>query len=453
MAHARWPIGNDEVARHYPKALTYAEAGAPEFNAGAALPGEPADMADGVTSPDVLLDRIERFSHPTDFGRWYRKRIEAHPRIRLLLNAPVAEILTGQGGIVATGVRTALPGGRTRDVDASRVVIAAGGLETARLLLASAGVGAAGLGNERDLVGRFYQCHLEGEIGRIAFTGKGDDARIGYERSRDGVYVRRYLWLSPEAQRAGRLAGLVLRPAHANIVDPGHRHPVLSAMYLVKNWIVPEYARKLTSLEDVARSERGSDAAFFAAHARNLVLGAPRLAAFSLDWTRRRVLARRKLPSVVLSDPRRVYPLDVNAEQEPNPDSRVTLGEERDALGQRRIRIDWRTTAADHERLAEGLRTIERALARSPSVRLDFAGVDVDAAAARRIPVGGHHVGTARMAAAPREGVCDANCELFETRGVFIAGAAAFPTSSFANPTLTILALTLRLAEHLAKSR
>jgi choline dehydrogenase-like flavoprotein len=163
-------------------------------------------------------------------------------------------------------------------------------------------------------------------------------------------------------------------------------------------------------------------------------------------------LAQRKLPSVVLIDRRATYPLDVNAEQEPNPDSRVGLGGERDALGMRRLIVDWRTTAEDHHRLAEGMRVMQRAVASSGTVRIDL-GEDLDAVAARRVPVGGHHIGTARMASDPSAGVCDANAELFGTRGVFLAGAAVFPTSGFANPTLVMLALALRLAEYLRQNR
>ena len=68
------------------------------------------------------------------------------------------------------------------------------------------------------------------------------------------------------------------------------------------------------------------------------------------------------------------------------------------------------------------------------------------------VPIGGHHIGTARMASSAREGVCDANGEVFSVPGLFIAGAAAFPTSSFANPTLTLVALSLRLANHLQRA-
>ena len=454
MRYARWPISYQDVARYYPRACDYTHSGPAVFEAGEALPGEPAPMVGGIKSPDVVLNRIERFSHPTHFGVEYRPQLEGNPRIRLYLNAPVEQILTGQQGAVARGVRVHLGGERRLDVRAPRVIVAAGGLEVPRILLASNAERPQGLGNERDLVGRFYQGHIEGEFGTIAFTKPARDTRIDYQVTPEGIYARRYIWLSPEAQRARQLAGIVLRPSHPNIVDPGHRHPVLSAMYIVKNYIVPEYARKLTALEyqeDVAR--QGLRLGFWAGHARNMVLGAPKLIAFSQNWTRKRVLAKRKLPSVVLRDPREIYPVDLNAEQEPNPDSRVMLGEARDANGMRRIRIDWRTTEGDHQRLAEGLRVLAAAFDGSGTAQLRFTERDYAAAAARLTPIGGHHIGTARMASGPAEGVCDSNGELFETKGVYVAGAAAFSTSSFANPTLTLIALALRLADHLKAQR
>jgi choline dehydrogenase-like flavoprotein len=222
-------------------------------------------------------------------------------------------------------------------------------------------------------------------------------------------------------------------------------------MYLVKSRIIPEYARKLTSLEDIKRLESGQSAiAFWAAHLRNMVVGAPRLLSFSADFARRRTFATRKLPSVVLHDPRDLYPLDVNAEQEPNPESRVTLGKELDPHGVARLNIAWRTTEADHRRLVEGLKVMRSAFSQSSTADLHFSDEDFEVAVSRKVPVGGHHIGTARMADTANEGVCDSNGELFGTKGVYIAGAAAFSTSSFANPTLTLIALSLRLAQHIA---
>ena len=453
MPASRWPIAHEEIARYYPRAMALAEAGALDVTAAAADPRE-ADPALPGTGGDAITERVERFSHPTDFGGWYRKRLAAAPRLRVLTNAPVDQILTADDGAVASGVRLRLPDGAKVTVAAPRVVIAAGGIETARLLLASDEARPCGLGNEHDLVGRYYQCHLEGTLGSIAFHPPAGHDRFDYFRSHDGIYCRRYLWLSPEAQRRERLANMVLRPAHPSIVDPAHRHPVLSAMYLAKNMIVPEYARKMTALEHDARAQRGgSSASFHAAHFRNVLLGAPRLAGFALDWTRRRILAQRKLPSVLLAEPGGVYPLDLNGEQEPHRDSRVMLGNEIDGAGMRRAIIDWRCTAADRARMIAGVRVIAAAVNRSGLATITLTDEEAQAWSDHPVPVGGHHIGTARMAATAADGVCDANAELFGTRGVFIAGAASFPTSSFANPTLTLLAQTLRLAEHLRSAR
>lgn len=453
MAAARWPIAYDDIARFYPRALAIAEGGAAEFDAGLADPAAPAPIVSGDVGADAVLDRIERFSHPVDFGGWFRRRLAAAPDLRVLTNAPVARVLTDDHGNAAAGVAVRL-GDRTLTIAAPRVVLATGGIETARLLLASDDTRPAGLGNERDLVGRFYQCHLEGEMGRIAFHRPAREVRMDYFRSHDGIYCRRYIWLSPKAQRRERLAGLVLRPAHSSIVDPGHRHPVLSAMYLAKSTIVPEYARKMTALEhDTRRAFGGSAARFHAAHLRNVIAGSPRLAAFALDWARRRILAERKLPSVVLTERSGVYPLDLNGEQEPHRDSRIRLGDERDPLGMRRAIVEWRTTEDDRRRMVDGIRVIARAFEGSGAATITLTEEDAERWSARPVPVGGHHIGTARMAADASMGVCDANAELFGTRGVFIAGAATFATSSFANPTLTLLAQTLRLAEHLRAHR
>ncbi len=450
LAYAKWPIGYEEVAAHYPRALEIARAGMPEFEAGAAFPGEQANMVPGQHSEDIILNRIERFSEPTDFGRHYRQRLSTHPCIRLLTGAPVEQILLSDNGTHATGVRVRLTHDRTLTVTAPRTVIATGGIETARLLLASNEVKANGIGNDRDLVGRFYQCHLEGELGQIAFHAPGAQVRMNYERSHDGIYCRRYIWLSPSAQRRDKLAGLVLRPAHANIVDPDHRDPVLSAMYLAKNFIVPEYARKMTALEQEARRARGgSSAGYYASHIRNIILGSPRLMGFAADWTRRRVLAKRKLPSVVLESKTGVYPIDINGEQEPNYGSRITLGNARDAFGMPRVHVDWRTTQGDHDRIVVGMRTIQNAFAQGSAATIHFNDEEAARWCSNPVPVGGHHIGTARMADTPETGVCDSNGEVFGTSGLFIAGAAAFPTSGFANPTLTLMALTLRLGDYL----
>ena len=450
IPNAKWPVSYDEIASYYPRALEVCRAGAPSFDAENALPGEPGALIDGVNSRDVILNRIERFSEPTHFGNAYRKRLEESKFATIVVGAAVTRIDCTDQGARCLGVTARTPHGDF-SIRAQRTVIAAGALETARLLLASNQSISCGLGNQHDLVGRYYQSHLEGEVGEIQFSAPPEDVRLDYQRTCEGVYVRRYLWLSPEAQRREQLCGLIARPYHANIVDPQHRNPVLSAMYLVKSLIVAEYSRKLTSTEQQVRAAFGGrQAALAAAHVGNVLRHPLALAHFSVDWTRRRILATRKLPSVVLRDPRNRYPLDINAEQAPNFDSRVELSDERDKLGIPMLAIRWRMTADDRDRIARGVETMRRAMATSPFVSMEVE--DLEARVSDLARVGGHHIGTARMASVPQEGVVDADCAVFGTQGLFVSGSAAFPTSGFANPTLTIVAMALRLGDHLRKS-
>jgi choline dehydrogenase-like flavoprotein len=408
-------------------------------------------MIDGLVDPDLILDRIERFSEPTHFGRAYLDRLTRSRRIQAVIHANVLEILTAADGGRVRGLEVATTTGRRLKVQARRIVLCNGALETPRLLLASKATRDSGLGNERDLVGRFYQSHLEGEIAEVRFRAPDREVRLDYDRAPNGVYCRRYIWLSPEAQRREQLGGLILRPHHPKIADPSHGNPVLSAMFLVKDLLVPEYGRKMTSTEHAARQQiKGGLTAVYAAHLANVVRGAPGLARFGVDWVRRRNLASRKLPSVVLRDRNGRYTLDVNAEQTPNPDSRVSLAQDRDALGMPRLAIDWRTTAQDRDMLARGIALIAERLNASGKAEVAFDAAGPSGAAERCTRIGGHHIGTARMADDPGAGVVNRNGEVFEVKGLYVSGAATFPTSGFANPTLTIVALALRLGDHLA---
>ena len=454
IPNARWPVGYDAVAAHYPRALEICRAGPNLFRAAEGLPGVQAPLVEGLNTEDLILDRIERFSEPTHFGRAYREQVTASKTVTVLVNAIAVEVTASEGGAAVTGVRAKTASGAEITIAARTVVVAAGALETARLLLASRSAKACGLGNEKDLVGRFYQSHLEGEVGEIQFKSPADKVRLDYERSPEGVYCRRYIWLSPAAQRREKLGGLLIRPTHVSIADPGHGNPVLSAMYIVKDLLVPEYGRRMTSTEREAAGRMGeSRGALFARHMTNVILGSPRLIAFGLNWVRKRNLAKRKLPSVVLRDARNHYMMDVNAEQTPNFDSRVYLSDQLDPVGVPRLHVDWRTTAQDRDMVARALPLIQRGFATGAAAEVTFGRRTPAEQAARLTRIGGHHIGTARMGASPAEGVVDADGQAFDCKGLYVAGASSFPTSGFANPTLVLVALALRLAQHLKDAR
>jgi choline dehydrogenase-like flavoprotein len=145
------------------------------------------------------------------------------------------------------------------------------------------------------------------------------------------------------------------------------------------------------------------------------------------------------------------FRLGIGMEQEPNPESRVTLSDEVDSMGLRRARIDWRISTTEIETVAVVAELTKRGLEDSGIAKVSL---DADVAArspdvAARMIDQNHHIGTARMGATPNEGVVDRDLRVFGTSNLYVCSSAVFPTGSSSNPTHTIIALGIRLAETL----
>lgn len=443
IAGARWPIGYDDVAPYYPAANALVEAGDFEYDARRALPGPMREMVAGFAPPSFDLDRIERFSCPTNFGARYARQLESAPNITLLLDAHAVEIAASEAGdrIEKTILRTL--DDREFTVEADHHVIAAGGIETARLMLASKSAEHPnGLGNARDLVGRNYLCHIAGTIGDLAFSGARESIWHGYDRAWDGVYCRRRMALRPEVQREKGIGNVVARLHHPRLPDPAHGRGILSAIFLAKPFISYEYSKRLHGGDSIT-------AGLMARHAFNVMREPFGTAAFLINWARRRTLAARKFPSLIVAPRNNVFSLDVHAEQVPNYDSRVMLSDRLDAFGKPQVKVDWRYKPKDLETISVALQTLKAELADWGGGSLTYDEDGIADAMLREGAYGGHHIGTARMGRNPEEGVVDADGRVFGLDNLFIASAAVFPTSSQANPTLTIVAFALRLADHL----
>jgi choline dehydrogenase-like flavoprotein len=441
IPHSGWPIRLDDLQAYYPRANQLCEAGEFAYRA-ASVPGM-RPMIEGFDSARFSTDTLERFSCPTDFGKRYGPQLE-HAAIRVIRHANLCTLPhdDARGGIGPVRVRTLA--GNQFTVDARAFVLAAGGLEVARLLLASPGRSGRGVGNAHDVVGRYYMSHLAGTIGTVDLSA----ARAvwhGYERSAEQVYCRRRLALRPETQRAMRIGNFVARLHHPRIPFPGHGNGILSALYLARPIIPREYRKRLDGDEPFSASVA-------LAHLRNVLFDMPDTARFLAHWFRYRTLAARKFPSIIVRPDDMRFSLDFHAEQVPNPDSRVTLGTQTDALGVPRLHVDWRYSAQDTATVAEALAAFSEDLRASGAGTFEYAPQEVETEMTRYGAYGGHHIGTARMGADARTSVVDANCRVHEADNLYIAGAAVFPTSSQANPTLTIVALALRLADHLRRT-
>lgn len=436
-----WPIAYADVASHYRVAMAYCDAGRDDFTASGSL-ADDRSMLPGVQHPSLELNRIERYSLPTDFGKRHGRRLAVSRNVRIVCGAHVLRLVPAAGSPRIDRVEFVDAAGRLGQCTANVVVLATGGLETTRLLLAS-DAGGVGLGNRSGHLGRYYQCHVAAVQGVVRPRRPG--AVFHFEKTTDGIYAKRKIQIAEAAQRRGRLSNVAFRLHYPDMSDPAHGSSVLSAMCLVKQGLAPEYRRILQH----GRAD-GADAPL-SGHLRNVALGMPALLSFGIDWTRRRVFAQRKLPYVLVANRDGSFPLEFNAEQIPLRDSRVQLSPERDRHGVQRLSVHWRKCEEDVEGIVRAFDVLRHGIESSGQCALEFDAHNLRAALAGMGPVGGHHIGTARMATHTGAGVVDGNCALFDFCNLYVAGAAAFPTSSHANPTLTIVALAVRMAAHVKR--
>ena len=447
LADSGWPISYQEIAQYYPRALTYCDAGAFDFSvASLAGPTRNLPTLPGLASDDadLLTDRIERYSLPTDFGKRYRERLQNSANVSVLLNARCIGLHPAPGEARIESLTVIDRASRKYAVRARVFVLAAGGIEVPRLLMSSDREG-NGLGNRFDLLGRFYACHFENILARLVV---GDDqVPFDFERTVDGVYGRRKLQFSAATQRQHRLLNTAFRLHFPPYSDAAHGNPALSAIYLAKSMLIPEYRAIL---------QHGSEPAVQSpaiAHLRNVVFGLPGLGRFAYQWLCLRQLRSRKLPYTLVRNRDGSFPLEFNCEQTPLASNRVELSQDLDRDGLRRVRVHWQICDADIDAAHRGFLLLREILTQRSRCRLEFNEAELREIIGRSAPLGGHHIGTARMAATPRRGVVDGHCAMFEYPNMFIASSAVFPTSSHANPTLTIVALSLRLAQHLKSSQ
>lgn len=433
-----WPISLGDLLPFYPEANRLAEAGHFAYSAGDAFGPQAPPMFRGFDSDVVRTDSLERFSCPTNFGARYERRLKVASDIRVLLGANCTALRVAPGTRRLRAVEAATLEGRRFTVDARTAVLATGGLETARLLLAN------DLGNEYDVVGRYYMCHIAGNVGALVIDGPTSGVRHGYEVSPDGIYCRRRISIAQSEQRRHGLANAVARLHFPRITDPRHRSGVLSGLYLARRFISYEYGKRLND---------GTPAtlALQARHLWNVVSDPLDTAGFLAHWLAKRTLAERKFPSVILRNRSNRFSLEMHGEQAPRATSRVTLTDQRDALGLPRLRIDWRYGRDDIDSVRRTLDLVAQEFERSGIGRLTYERDTLEEDLMRFGAYGGHHIGTARMGADPRTSVVDANCRVHSVDNLFVAGSAVFPTSSQANPTLTLVAMSLRLGSHLAR--
>lgn len=439
ICDARWPISYDEFARYLPDACRYAHCGL-RF----ALPVEGVV----IENDHFIVDRLMRYADPPSFLVAYRDAVARSRLIRTYLGATATGMRFGPDErLAALEVRTR--DGRDGLVRARAFVLACGGVETARLLLAVQAENPGLFGGAGGPLGRYYMGHLSGAIAEIRFSNRRLDRSFGFFLADDIAYARRRITASAAHQQRASLPNVSFWPTLPAMRNPDHRDPILSLAYLALSF--PPLGRRLVS-ESLRRINIG-DGGNTLAHLRNVLFGAPSLAGFLPQFLYRRLFSQCRLPGLHFHNAAMRYPLHFHAEHLPNAQSRVRLSEERDVLGLRKAVLDLRFSERDAEGVVRSHAHLARWLEATGLGELiwQFPAGERIGRVMELAGDGVHQIGTVRMGADERTGVVDGDCRVFGSGNLFVAGSAVFPTSGQANPTLSSMALGVRLARHLSE--
>ena len=415
VEHSGWPLSFGELKTYYDRACRFL-------------------LVDSLHVDDDLLDYLHARLPAFDpqklwyhFSKWsprpslretYLPALRDSKQCRVVLHANVTRIvLDGSLRRVQSVIARSLAG-KNVTVQPKILVLCVGGIETARLLLSNDTQQTAGIGNGRDLVGRFFQDH--------------PNAMVGWVRPENPSQAQRYF----NVFHKRRLKYSVRCTATAAWQKENRTLNASMGITFVQDGTL------FQEMRDLHAALRGGNinADFFRQLAR---VAAHPLQAVIPVW-HYAFRGRSFAPGAGLR-------VGLTCEQQPDPESRILLSEHTDALGVRRANVRWKLTEMVWTTLQRFAALLEDQFQAAGLGRIEFDPWFQQGAAGWREQISDqyHHMGTARMHDSPAYGVVDRNCRLHEVSNLYLAGSAVFPTSGHSNPTLTILALSMRLADQI----
>lgn len=390
IPHSGWPIQIEELEPYLQRTQPILGLGKYDYDSVddyAARLGLPILPLDGSR----LISVLKHQSPPTRFGTAYRKDMEISKNVSVYLYSNVLELIANEPASHITSAEVACIDGPRYTVKAKYFVLAAGGMENPRIMLLSNRSAREGLGNSRGKVGRFYTDHI---LIRPA---------LDVSLSRTGLDFRLY--------------------TNAHQIDGGQIFAIMTAP------------------EELTRRERLTRFRFHLYTNRphyELNVGG----VFSSIDESPMVNKLEKEPGTYIQ-------VHMAMESIPNPSTFVRLSDKRDLFDQRKLEVNWQITDTE---LANAHRAVELCA-------LEFARMGYGRAYSPLLAnpdqwppsfqSGKHHCGTTRMSDSPQNGVVDRNCKVFDVDNLYVTGSSVFPTTGHTNPTLNLIALALRLSDHL----
>ena len=358
VPEAQWPIGHVELRPWYKAAAEFLLCGNDRF-----------EMPMGRTlTGGLTLNFVERWAHETRTILEYRERMSQSEKIRISLKSTVTGLNLSADGTRVESLAVATAAGPST-VKARRIVLTLGGVETTRLLLNVQQHWPQQFGGLDGPLGRYYMGHISGKIADVLFNDPNAANDLDFKLDGSGAYYRRRFMLTKEAQLQHKVLNTSFWPDNPPFYDPGHKSGVLSSVFLALAF--PPTGRRLLP-EAIRLAHTGPKPYPLAAHLKNAVLGAPRGAMDIYRILRDRFLTKPKKPGFLVANPGGRYALHYHAEQVPNPESRISLGNETDAYGVARARIDLRYSDQDVQSVIDSHRLLDEALRANGIGRLEY---------------------------------------------------------------------------------
>lgn len=408
-----WPFPKSHLDPWYQRAQEVCQLGPYDYRA-SSWGITPDKVPPPFSGPEFECKILQE--NPLRFGPAYARNLRQAPRVTTYLHANAFNFEAGEDGQEVKELWVKTLSGNEFTVHARIYILAVGGVENARLLLASGKEGGNGLGNIHDLVGRFLMVHLVYPGGiivpshpRMTFDFR---THLDYMIAGRKHWFWSFIGLSADSMRRRDLPSIMINWYY-------NFSPVKDAADAWKRLVHMERSGGSWSadLSKVVRNFEG-------------------LAEFGV----RKELFGEGVPVESL----RVH---CSSEQQPNPQSKVTLGPKRDRFGMREVVVNWQLVPEDKRKAAEILQLLATEVGRTGFGRFRPL-LTQDGAWPEGFYGDEHQMGTTRMHRDPKFGVVDENCRMHSVANLYVAGSSVFPSTGANNPTLTIVALALRLADH-----
>ncbi len=415
-----WPIWREALEPYYERAERM-------LRLGPRIPYQELCSSFVIEAPafDPAKLRLEcsRWSPKPNFGTAYRAELKDAANISVILHANATAIITDASAKAVERIEFKTLAGKSGTAKARFYVICCGGIETARLLLASTAVEGCGVGNRNDQVGRYFQEHVHMNFGQVQTKNRARLQDLFESFFVRGLKHAPLVTLTQRMQQEKQLLSV-----HGIVVFEPEADSGIIAMKKLFHLIIGRSFSDRRELRRLIGKSLGSP-------------GELAQLAYRLQ-VQKRAATPRSGPIL----------FGAQCEMAPNPESRVTLGDSRDRLGMPRVRLDWRLGELERRTLSEYVRILAGEFERLGLGEFDRRQIEFlndPTGWVERAHDSAHHMGTTRMHDSPRLGVVDAQCQVHGISNLYIGSSSVFPTSARSNPTLTMLALCLRIADRL----